>query len=477
MFKKSSFSSFESIFSREELSVENKFIKLYLTGLKPSHIIFLFGINKQIAEEIFTRVKDQLPDDELDFVFCDASFEQKAREMIDEMLKETINGKLDVDHNVKLRLDPIPFYEDAISGLKMTISTIDPKNVRKQTMWKSMFQFTLALEQSPKFNATLIGIGFCYSILGYHSAAFEIFTFAKQLNKTLFDIELAITYDSIILNIKQPEDFLEVKDVEIVSEEFRKRVRDQHNKKVKENGNAQKLAPVHMPSSTFTPGLESNMKNSEVKIDLITKPAGITHSTLYGFHYQLNKLVQMAFCTKDNLTTEEKIDLLLKKVSLPFYLPSLLGLSEEEALAMVNKYTGKLSYNMNDALSKTHNLCFVEARIESQKLGSNYTTEFFINQGWQNFVNLDKSSVSSLQKSIFSTRVSFLKALLIEHKNIEAIVGAAISFLTKEPVHLNNVEWLAKAYKIDPYATVNLIYEKNLLNFVSGMIAEHVLNW
>ncbi len=218
------------------------------------------------------------------------------------------------------------------------------------------------------------------------------------------------------------------------------------------------------------------MKDPEIKNDLITKPASITQSTLSDFHFQLEKLVQLATCTKDNLTNEEKIAILIKKEVLPIFLPPLLGLSEQEVLAMMEKYKGKLAYDKKNGLADAHHLCFVVAKKTSLKLGSDYTTAFFNKDGWQKFVNLDQSNADTIRKSIFIASISFLNALLIDHKNVEGIIGTATTVFARKPNHLHNIEWLAKAYKIDPNATVKIIYEKNLLNFISNLLTEYVLS-
>jgi len=252
MFKMSLYRNYNPIFSDKSLSLDEKFVKMIQIGIKPIHLLFLLGINQKQAFDLYNKHKEKLSLKKFHFFV----YENEARQKMElEMLQRLQTarpsggfGRMVIPGgSFSTTMD-----DPHMAGLKQFRSVLNARKYPEAsilTMKECMFLQTQAIRMKIQVAYSMLAVGFCYSMLGFYKAAFEIFSFVRNFDPNTYKQKFFPQYYyTVVFGHEYPWYFIEEAQTDgkyneeawakykenLLSQEFRDKFRERHNNKLKE---------------------------------------------------------------------------------------------------------------------------------------------------------------------------------------------------------------------------------------------------
>jgi len=186
MFKMSLYKNYKPIFSRNDFSLEEKFLQMFANDIKPNLIILLLGINQKTVFELYNKNKEKFADKKFHFFISDEESRQKMELMLRESLKNSqrmgdklVSSQMIAPNHISSHFtDPL---KEGLKDFKFVLRTRSSKESSVATINSSMLAFTQAIKFNLNPGHAIIALGFCYSMIGKYKVAFELFSYTKQI--------------------------------------------------------------------------------------------------------------------------------------------------------------------------------------------------------------------------------------------------------------------------------------------------------
>ncbi|MHA1157044.1 MAG: hypothetical protein ACTSQK_13135, partial [Candidatus Heimdallarchaeota archaeon] len=243
------------------------------------------------------------------------------------------------------------------------------------------------------------------------------------------------------------------------------------NRRVKERGKDTGPIPFHMAGLALARGFQANMEDPEFAFDYEQAMSGSRLSPegiklVNDTHNALDSMVSKSIIFDKSLSVNEKIDRLIRMPIITSSIPTLLNMSQTDIKRMIAKYKGKVSQLVDSGLQSTHGIFFEAIYRMKDQFGYDVSPQKLVKMGWDEFKSHVNLPPRIIQQNLTKFLSLFHSAALLNHKYIPALVGYGFmaTSITDNPI--DGSEFLAKAYTIQPYETINEIQRRNLMQVV-----------